>query len=159
MPRPKPNYNPPADLLDRLPKTSKPTRNDMLNLLGSIPNYVGSLLNAGTNRKTFNAIVETIRTQKDSAPARTGAPSNPNQSTEGAPSIASSPLERKIITAHGCTLLVTPRAGVVALDLDAEPLDLTADEARQLAALLEEAAGDVDRDGAVREHYANLVKQ
>lgn len=155
------NYNLPDDWRERLATTKKAavTPDDKLKLLDQVRNHVGSLLGAGTNRTIFNAIERDIRAQKDSAPAPTGTPSRTEERIEQGSSIPPKALERKIVTAHGCTLLVTPRTGVVALDLDAEPLDLTPDEARQLAAVLLEAAGDVDRDAAVREHYANLVKQ
>jgi len=149
------DYNAPADLLKRLPKASKPTRADMLKLLDSLPNYVGSLLAAGTNRAIFNAIVETIRAQKDSAPANTRAPSNPEQNSEAGSSIPPKALERKI--ADSVTVAIDP-LGSINLYAHGEMLIcFTPEQAEQAAQALAELADDLRQDAIARAWSQDLL--
>lgn len=161
MPRIK-EYGPPADLLARLPTKTIVTRGDKLALLRTLSERAGATIQVGTNRIVFAAIERDIRAahrpQKDSAPVRAGALSRTEARTEQGSSVAQACLERKITTEHA-DLSVQPITGMVELRIGdlGDPIALTPDQARQLAALLIEAADDVDRDTAVRKHYAQLV--
>lgn len=156
------DYNPPVD---RLPGKAIVTRGDKLALLRTLRERAGSTVQAGVNRTILAAIEQDIRrAQKGSAPVRPEAPSRTVSRAEaesGTRSIvAQACAGYKIDLDHYGPLLVRPETSRVVLAHESIcALALTSDQARQLAALLEEAADDVDRDTAVREHYANLVKQ
>lgn len=153
------NYNLPDDWRERLATTKKAavTTDDKLKLLDQIKNHVGSLLGAGTNHTIFNAIVETIRAQKNSAPVVAEAPSNPGQSSEASASIAPAVLERKI-----GQFILRIYAGRIELSIHTDPelltIALVPDEADQLAHTLAELADDVRQDAAARAWSQQLLK-
>lgn len=169
MPRPKPiNYNPLADLLDRLPAPTIVTRGDKLALLRAFSERAGSVVQAGVNRLILKAIEYDIRAAgrtaaKDNAPVEAEAPSKAESraelGSEVGSSIATDMLERKITT-EDTDLSVRPCTGLVELHLGdlGDSIGLTPDQARRLAAALEAAADDVDRDTAVREHNRALLE-
>lgn len=162
MPRPKPiNFNPPADLLDRLPARTIVTRGDKLKLLGEIENRAGGLIATGTNRTTFRAIEADVRAagraHKDSAPVVAEAPSKADQRSEAGPSIPEKALERKI-----GQFILRIYDGRIELSIHSDPelftIALMPDEADQLAHALTELAGDLRQDVAARAWSKGLLK-
>lgn len=100
--------------------------------------------------------------QKGSAPAGTGAPSKAESraeaGSEARSSIAQACAGYKIDLDHYGPLLVIPETGRITITHESIcALVLTSGQARALATALLEAAGDVDRDAAVREHNAKLL--
>jgi hypothetical protein len=166
MARPKPiNYDPPLDL-NKLPQ-ARPTKGDKIKALDEMI-HRASIAWRERHARILTAIRFDIlasgQARKNSAPAETRAPSRTEDRTEQGSSIAESVLGRKIELEHGGSLSLKPETRVLALNVHVDNHDnpffacaLSPDNARQLAALLIETADDVDRDTAVREHYAKLV--
>lgn len=151
------DYNLPAGALDRLSTKTIVTRGDKLVLLRTLSERAGSVVQAGTNRATLAAIEADVRAahrkpaHKDNAPVGPEAPSKTVIRAEaGGSSIASSPLERKIelgsyvVTLKAETHTVNAYAGEQLLHC------MLPDEARRIAAVLNELADDVEQDTHVR---------
>lgn len=161
MPRPKrPDFNAPADLLNRLPGKAIVTRGDKLKLLDEIENRAGGLIATGTNRATFRAIEQDVRTtgraQKDSAPVAAEAPSKAVSRAEGGSSIPPKVLERKI--GQGQDLYLRIEGHTLNLyAYDELTCCMAPNTARDLAAALSEMADDLEQDAHARTWSKNLL--
>jgi len=154
----KTDYNPPANLLDRLPAPRTVTRGDKLKTLEEMI-HRQPIEWRERHAKTLKAIDADIRAsgraQKGDAPARTGAPSNPNSSGEAGSSIPPKALERKI--ADSVTVAIDP-LGSINLYAHGEMLIcFTPDQAERAAHALTELAGDLRRDANARTWSKELV--
>lgn len=164
MPRPKPiNYNPPADLLTRLPGKPIITLGDKLAALNTMFHRC-EIGWRDLHLSIINAIREDIRlsawrkreTQRDSAPVRPEAPSRPEQRSEvGGSSIPDRELERKI--ADNVVAAIDP-LGSINLYAHGETLIcFTPDQAERAAAALTELAGDLRQDANARAWSQDLL--
>lgn len=167
MPRPKrPDYNPPPDLLDRLPVPTIVTRGDKLALLRTLSERAGSVVQSGVNRAILAGIERDIRApgraQKGSAPAGTGAPSRTVSRAEaesGTRSIvAQACLERKI--GQDLYLRIEGHNGLnlYAAENDELLYCLSPDLARDLATALNELADDLEQDARARAWSKGLLE-
>lgn len=158
MTRPKrPDFNPPADLLSRLPKASTPTRDDKLKLLDSIRNHTGNLLAAGVNRTIFNAIERDIRAHKDSAPAVTRAPSRTEERGEAGSSIPVRALERKISEDITVAIGGSAEHSINLYTHGQFLICFTPEQAERAAHALAELAGDLRQDANARAWSQELL--
>lgn len=160
MPRIK-EYNPPAELLARLPKSGIVSKGDKLAALDALLHRADIHWRAA-RVKIFEAIRNDIRAahrnpaHKDSAPAETRAPSRTEERIEQSASIPEKALERKIDD----DISLKIENGYLALYHTDDGLlfFFTPDNADRLATALTELADDLRQDANARAWSQELLK-
>lgn len=160
MPRPKPiNFNPPADLLEKLPKASV-TRGEKLKALEEMT-HRQPLEWRERHAKVLRAIDADIRaagrTQRDSAPVVAEAPSKAEKRTEQGSSIPPKALERKISEDITVAIGGSAEQSINLYTHGQFLICFTPDQAERAAQALAELADDLRQDVIARAWSQDLL--